>query len=209
MTAVLTSASCTFVLHGVVPERLHKVPVQEVRQQVIVFMAFALIRLQKSFLRAIISGRRAFAPVSSVRQSSLLISKPSSSSSKLVSVCLPPERLRPRSRVLVRLSSASSSSGEREQQVVVLLLLRLCPCGRACRPCHRTACPRIASRNSASRMENSTFSSSVSASVAGFRIRRPPRSRQTPVRRSARESTRRQPHSTKPRPSSRPSENHS
>ena len=35
------------VLHGVVSERLHKVPVHEVRQQVIVFMAFALIRLQK------------------------------------------------------------------------------------------------------------------------------------------------------------------
>ena len=38
------------VLHGVVSERLHKVPVQEVRQQVIVFMAFALIRLQKRLL---------------------------------------------------------------------------------------------------------------------------------------------------------------
>ena len=105
-------------------------------------------------------------------------------------------------------SSVSSApppprEGEK-QQVVVLLLLRLLPCGRACRPCHRTARPRTPA-GTAYRAWKTARSPVRFPPPCRFRIRRPPRSRQTPVRRSARESTRRQPHSTsRDRPHGRP-----
>ena len=78
------------------------------------------------------------------------------------------------------------------------------PCGRACRPCHRTARPRTPA-GTAHRAWKTARSRVRFPPPCRFRIRRPPRSRQTPVRRSARVSTRRQPHSTsRDRPHGRP-----
>ena len=102
-------------------------PVQEVRQQVIVFMAFALIRLQK-VIPAGDNLRQARLCAGQQRAPVVLVDLKAEQQLKQTRErALPPERLRPRSRVLVRLvCSLVLPLGEREQQVVVLLLLRLC-----------------------------------------------------------------------------------